>query len=72
MIVCMKVRLRKLRFTISKSGSFATCVVCNAGVPIRGEQKAAAGEGEGLKNGEGGGEGGPRVLLNLDRMKFSH
>ena len=31
--------------------------VCNAGVPVRGEQKAAAGEGEGFKNGEGGGDG---------------
>ena len=25
-------------------------VACTAGVPVRGEQKAAAGEGEGLKN----------------------
>ena len=30
---------------------------CNAGVPVQGEQKAAASEGEGLKNGEGEGEG---------------
>ena len=30
---------------------------CNAGVPVQGEQKAAAGEDEGLKNGEGQGEG---------------
>ena len=27
-------------------------------VPVRGEPKTAAGNGEGLKNGEGGGEGG--------------
>ena len=32
-------------------------IACIAGVHIRGEQKAAAGEGEGLKNGEGGGDG---------------
>ena len=32
-------------------------LVCTAGVPVRGEQKAAAGEGEGLKNVEGEGEG---------------
>ena len=29
---------------------------CNAGVPVQGEQKAAASEGEGLKNGEGEGK----------------
>ena len=32
--------------------------VCIAIVPVRGEQKAAAGKVEGVKNGEGGGEGG--------------
>ena len=31
-------------------------VGCIAGIPVRGEQKSA--EGEGLKNGEGGGERG--------------
>ena len=32
-------------------------LACIAGVPDQGDQKAAAGEGEGLKNGEGGGKG---------------
>ena len=49
-------------------------VACNAGVPVRGEQKAAAGEGEGLKNGEGGGEGGlrfaPLLPFPLPRRSF--
>ena len=34
-------------------------LACIASVPVRGEQKAAAGKVEGVKNGEGGGEGNP-------------
>lgn len=32
---------------------FSKCSACISGVPVHGEQKTAAGEGEGLKNGEG-------------------
>ena len=53
----------------SQAGVDRLPLACNAGIPIRGEQIAAAGEGEGLINRVGGGGNPP--LLPLPKL-FAH